>query len=106
MSNVDRFLAKYNQIHRHLCQLLDLYEEARFAEAIAEGRRSIPPVRWRYDDLNRCRELRNTLVHTRGDQYIAEPTDETVETIERIAGLLLDPSRACLKPICRCGILC
>lgn len=91
MTNSDRFLAKYNEIHHHLCDVLHLGEEASFHEAITEGRLSIPPVRWRYADLNRCRELRNLLVHTRGERYIAEPTDQTVQMIEEVADLLANP---------------
>jgi len=93
VNNADRFLASFNDIHRHLRERLHLHEGASFAEAIRKGRSSISPVRWRYDDLNRCRELRNTLVHTRDEDYIAEPTEETVNTIEEIAELLMNPPR-------------
>ncbi len=51
-------------------------------------------VRQYEDDLKEFGDLRNAIVHERsGHRVIAEPNDEAVRTMERIADLLVDPPR-------------
>jgi predicted transcriptional regulator len=92
--NAERFLNAYSAIEHEMERILNLKEHRRFFELVDKSARVNPVIeRYRFD-LKEYSELRNAIVHDRsGGEIIAVPTKETVEHIERIAGLLLEPPR-------------
>lgn len=94
MSNAERFLNAYAAIEQKLQKMLDLKEHRRFSDMLDMGSRINPVVSCFKFDLKEYRDLRNAIVHDRADgKIIAEPNDETVASIEKIAGLLLEPPK-------------
>jgi predicted transcriptional regulator len=94
LSNAERFLNAYSAIEHEMERILNLKEHRRFFELIEKSARINPVIeRYRFD-LKEYSELRNAIVHDRaGGEIIAEPVDEVVAHIERIAELLLEPPR-------------
>jgi len=93
-SNAERFLNAYASIEKEMKRLLELKDHRPFAELVNKSSRVNPLIdRYRFD-LKEYSELRNAIVHDRaGGKIIAEPNEEVVESIERIASLLLEPPR-------------
>lgn len=94
MNNAERFLNAYAAIEQKLQKMLDLKEHRRFSDLLDMGSRINPVVSCFKYDLKEYRDLRNAIVHDRADgKIIAEPNDETVASIEKIARLLLEPPK-------------
>jgi len=93
-SNAERFLSAYAAIEKEMKRILDSKDHRPFSELVNKSARINPLIeRYRFD-LKEYSELRNAIVHDRaGGEIIAEPNTEVVESIERIAGLLLEPPR-------------
>ena len=93
MSNADRFLNAYAQIEKELKRILDVKRHPRFYELLDLACKKNNQVIHKYKcDLKEFGDLRNAIVHNRaGGKIIAQPTDDTVEKIEKIARLLLKP---------------
>ncbi len=94
LSNSERFLNAFSAIEHEMERILDLKTHRRFFELVEKSARVNPVIdRFRFD-LKEYGELRNAIVHDRaGNIVIAEPNDEAVIQIERIARLLLEPPR-------------
>lgn len=92
LNNAERFLNAYTEIEHELQRILDLGEHRRFYDLLERAAR-INPVIDRYKfDLRKYGDLRNAIVHDRIDgKIIAQPNNDTVSDIERIARLLLKP---------------
>ncbi|NLA11705.1 MAG: hypothetical protein GX883_06230 [Firmicutes bacterium] len=92
MSNADRFLSAYTSIEQSLNKIVAPDRFMRFFELVRCACRTDPLVRQYKVDLLEFAELRNAIVHNRTDgRIIAEPDDEAVAVIERIAAHLLEP---------------
>ena len=95
-SRIDRFEAAYNRIDRELQRILDEPREGR-RRGFASSLRQIASQRRHFgrhlDFLLEAGELRNALVHNRLGtvEYIAVPTNSTVEQIEAIDEELRKP---------------
>ncbi len=93
-SNADRFLDAYCRIEQALRKMVASDHYLKFFEMVKGAARTEPLVRQYRVDLLEMGELRNAIVHNRADgRIIAEPDDEAVATIERIAAHLSEPPR-------------
>ncbi|MEW5784117.1 MAG: CBS domain-containing protein [Bacillota bacterium] len=93
-SNADRFLNAYAVIEHEMQKMLDLKDRRRFYDLIDKAARVNPVINRYKFDLKEYGDLRNAIVHDRADgQVIAEPNNDAVAAIERIAGMLLEPPR-------------
>ncbi|MCB0872589.1 MAG: CBS domain-containing protein [Actinobacteria bacterium] len=108
-SNSDRFLAAFRSIEDLLTDETRGRGRTRrrpFAQMVDMSHR--PAAREFKQDLRDLQELRNALVHmaTRDGRPIAEPHDEAVELIERIARLMAAPPAAlagAVRDVMVCG---
>jgi len=91
---VERFLASYNRIDRHLREALNGREEESFTQLVQRYFSNRAP-RWR-EPLLAYAQIRNFLSHrtTRAREYLVVPTSEVVQNIEAIATDLARPKRA------------
>jgi predicted transcriptional regulator len=92
VNNAERFLSAYTGIEQSLNKIVAPDRFMRFFELVRCASRIAPLVRQYKVDLLEFAELRNAIVHNRTDgRIIAEPDDEAVAVIERIAAHLLEP---------------
>ncbi len=92
LSNAERFLNAYSSIEHEMERILNIKEHRRFFELVDKSARLNPVIDQYRFDLKEYSELRNAIVHDRiNGEIIAIPTDAAVESIERIAALLLQP---------------
>lgn len=94
---IDRFEAAYNRIDRGLGELVDARSPRRqtFAARVRIAANRTRRLARHVDFLHEIGELRNALVHNRteADVYIAVPNQETVDKLEGIERLLLEPEK-------------
>lgn len=92
LNNAERFLNAYAEIEHELQRILNLKEYRRFYDLLERAARFNPVIdRYKFD-LRKYGDLRNAIVHDRIDgMIIAQPNDDTVSNIEKIARLLLKP---------------
>lgn len=94
MLNSDRFIKAFAAIERFLRKFAEEGRYATFSQLLRTARESNPAVRTCFDDLSEFADLRNAIVHERGNGHvIAEPNDSAVERLESIASILLDPPK-------------
>ncbi|MFY9114925.1 MAG: hypothetical protein WAO23_06760 [Dethiobacteria bacterium] len=94
MKNSERFLNAYAQVENEIKKMLDLKEHRRFYDLVHLASKVNPVIRRYKFDLREYGDLRNVLIHDRADgRILAEPTDEVVIAIEKIASMLLDPPK-------------
>ena len=88
----ERFEVAYNLIHDSLKQLVD-EEEDRFTVLLRLGEARHHLIHRYYEDLKQYGKLRNAIVHEKREPglYIAEPNEEVVEHIEKIASIFSKP---------------
>ena len=90
--DADRFFAAYNQIDYSLRTIYDFKRSMSFSDII---RRSVvlnSVVRKYEEDLIDFGRLRNAIIHNGNSKYtIAEPHDDVVMKIERLAELISEP---------------
>jgi predicted transcriptional regulator len=92
-----RFEAAFNRIHFQLKELATgTSDHVSYSEALYASRKLHSVVRHHYNLLKQFGHLRNALVHQKFDteHYIADPHEETVNEIEKIASLLMEPPLA------------
>lgn len=91
-SNAERFLSAYNNIDYGLRSIYGFKRSMSFSDVV---RRSVvlnSVVRKYEDDLIDYGRLRNAIVHQGNHKFIiAEPHDDIVEVIERLADLITEP---------------
>lgn len=91
-TNADRFIAAYNQIDYSLRTIYDFKRSMSFSDIV---RRSVvlnSVVRKYEEDLIDFGRLRNAIIHNGNSKYtIAEPHDDVVMKIERLAELISEP---------------
>ena len=94
-SNAERFLTAYNNIDYGLRSIYGFKRSMSFSDVV---RRSVvlnSVVRKYEDDLIDYGRLRNAIVHQGNHKFIiAEPHDDIVENIERLADLITEPPLA------------
>ncbi len=94
INNAERFLNAYAQIEQTLRKIVAPDRFLKFYELVKCACRIEPLLREYRVDLLEFGELRNAIVHNRTDgRIIAEPDDEAVAAIERIAAHLSEPPR-------------
>ena len=91
-SNAERFIAAYNNIDYSLRTIYDFKRSMSFSDVV---RRSVvlnAVVRKYEEDLIDFGRLRNAIIHQGNSKYIiAEPHDDIVEKIEKLAYLIAEP---------------
>ncbi len=91
-SNAERFIAAYNNIDYSLRTIYDFKRSMSFSDVV---RRSVvlnSVVRKYEEDLIDFGRLRNAIIHQGNSKYIiAEPHDDIVEKIEKLALLISEP---------------
>jgi len=96
VSNVlsERFEVAFNKIQDSMERLLKTSKS--FTELVRIGSKHHKIIKEFSDDLLQFARLRNAIVHDKIEigYYIAEPHEEVVERIEKIADLLSQPSNA------------
>lgn len=94
-SNAERFLTAYNNIDYGLRSIYGFKRSMTFSDVV---RRSVvlnSVVRKYEDDLIDFGRLRNAIIHQGNHKFIiAEPHDDIVEKIERLADLITEPPLA------------
>ena len=94
-TNADRFINAYNQIDYSLRTIYDFKRSMSFSDVI---RRSVvlnSVVRKYEEDLIDYGRLRNAIIHNGNRKYvIAEPHDDVVIKIEKLAELISEPPSA------------
>lgn len=94
-SNAERFLTAYNNIDYGLRSIYGFKRSMSFSDVV---RRSVvlnSVVRKYEDDLIDYGRLRNAIIHQGNHKFIiAEPHDDIVENIERLADLITEPPLA------------
>ncbi len=94
-SNADRFIDAYNSIDYSLRTIYDFKRSMSFSDVI---RRSVvlnSVVRKYEEDLIDYGRLRNAIVHQGNNKFtIAEPHDDIVEKIEKLAEIIAEPPKA------------
>lgn len=101
----DRFLVAFARAEEVLADLLGQRNSFRWMLRLAA--KKDPLVRSVEEELIELGELRNAIVHERGGGYvIAEPHPETVQRLEKIVELIVDPPRideVMSSPVVTCG---
>ncbi len=90
----ERFEVAFNQIHDQLCIYAnEPNHHISFTEVLAKAKSHHKMISTHYDLLKQCSKLRNAMVHRKIKEsfYIAEPHEEVVREIEKLADVLLSP---------------
>lgn len=100
-----RFISAYNQIDNGLRSIHNYKRSSSFSELVRKAVTENHIVRKYEDDLIDYGRLRNAIIHRSNDEYvIAEPHEEVVEKIEKIARLINTPPNA-LNTVCKDSVL-
>src|SRR5574344_124300 len=106
MDNAERFLKAYNKIDHSLRTQYKFKRSMAFTDIIRRSVLINSVVRKYEDDLIDYSRLRNAIVHSGNEtEIIAEPHENVVEKLERIAKLISTPPKA-IESICRKDVLC
>ena len=90
-ANSERFLSAFSRIEHHLRKMTNSTKQDTFSAVLSRAS-SHPTIRGFSDDLREFADLRNAIVHERGDgQPIAEPHVKTVHRLEYIDKLISQP---------------
>lgn len=88
------YLDAFVRVERHLRGLVDGRRDETFGALLSRASATSAVVRRFADDLREYADLRNAIVHERrGGEPIAEPHDQTINDLQRIAGIIADPPR-------------
>lgn len=94
-SNAERFITAYNQIDYNLRAIYDFKRSMSFSDVVRRAVLLNSVVRKYEEDLIDFGRLRNAIVHTGNNKFIiAEPHDDIVEKIEKLAELIAEPPLA------------
>ena len=106
MDNATRFLKAFNAIDHGLRVQYNFSRGMSFADIIRRCVLINSVVRKYEDDLVDYGRLRNAIVHSGNEEeIIAQPNDNVVAKMERIAKLISTPPKA-MESICRKDVLC
>ena len=102
-SNSIRFLDSYNRLDKALRDIYNIKPSLSYSDCIRRCAAVSSVIRKYEDDLIDYGRLRNAIVHRSTDIPIAEPHDDVVEQIEKIAKLVSTPPKAietqCVKDV-------
>ncbi len=94
MPNIDEYLTTFSEIETHLARAAAADGYLSPVALVRRLERTNRAVRVHADDICKFAELRNVLVHERRNgKVLAQPTDETVADIKKIAQALNNPPR-------------
>lgn len=95
MDEATRFLNGYARIEKRLNQMMATDEYVPFASLLTMATKKFRVIAMYADRLREFHELRNAIVHRRGehDEIIAIPCQSTVEEIEHIVNVLENPKK-------------
>ena len=98
-SNSSRFITAFNIIEEYLSEFSDTDKYFNFDKLVSNAIKAGNEVVIHYQhDLRQFAKLRNAIVHSqKDDTVIAEPIDWTVEQIEKLKDLVINPPKA--KPL-------
>ena len=106
LTNAQRFIIAYNDIDHSLRSIYGFKRSLTFSDVI---RKAVPfnsVIRKYEETLIDYARLRNSIVHSNNSNYIiAEPHDDVVEEMEKVAKLISTPPRA-LDRVCRKNVVC
>ena len=106
MDNAQRFLKAYNAIDHSLRTQYNFKRSMAFSDMVRRSVLINSVVRKYEDDLVDYSRLRNAIVHSGNDEdVIAQPNDNVVQKMERIAKLICTPPKA-IDSICQKDVLC
>lgn len=92
--NSDAYLAIFSDIEKWLRSATSADRGVAFYQLVDRAAAVEPAVRRYRDDLKEFADLRNAIVHERGDGHvIAEPNARALADFQRIRNALLDPPR-------------
>lgn len=105
-SNAQRFIQAYNQLDHSMRTVYGFKRNMTFADVVRRAVSLNSVIRKYEEDIIDYGRLRNSIVHRSNPNYIiAEPHDEVVEDIEKIAKLISTPPLA-LERVCSRNVLC
>lgn len=107
MNNSAKFLAAFNRIEKHLASLRKRRGHRGMRELVRLLKNKHKSLRVYEADLREFSELRNAIVHRTTGQSIAEPRKSTVDRIEHIARVLINPPLVmdiASKPVFVCDV--
>lgn len=90
-SNAERFINAYNRLDKTIRDIYNFKPVLSFSDVIRKSSEMNYVVKKYEDDLIDFGRLRNSIVHRSNDSIIAEPHDDVVEKIEKIARLITTP---------------
>lgn len=95
MNNGDRFLVAFSNIEKLVRNLAGADKGAKFQSNLNHAKNQHRIINQYYTDLQEFADLRNALVHERTDGHLlADPREETVKKIEKIASTIENPKKA------------
>ena len=95
ISNAERFITAYNAIDHILRSLYSFKKSLTFTDVIHKSVMFNSVVRKYEDDLLDYGRLRNAIIHrSNGNYIIAEPHEDVVEKIEKLADIIATPPLA------------
>lgn len=100
-----RFVAAYNLIDNTLRSIYDFKRSMNFGDMIHRCSSLNHTIRKYEDKLIDYGRLRNAIVHSSSDEFIAVPNDEVVDEFEKIAKLISTPPKA-LQTIATRDVVC
>lgn len=105
-SNAQRFIQAYNQLDHSMRTVYGFKRNMTFADVVRRAVSLNSVIRKYEEDLIDYGRLRNSIVHRSNPNYIiAEPHDDVVQDIEKIAKLISTPPLA-LERVCSRNVLC
>lgn len=93
-NNSDRFLAIFSEVERFLRRSVNATRHDRFSDLVARAAEQNRLVRTYQQDLREFADLRNAIVHERGDGHIiAEPNTRALRDFTYMRDVLLRPPK-------------
>lgn len=89
-----RFISAYNLLDHHLRVQYNFKTNISFSDLIRRCSSLNQVIRAYEDDLIDLARLRNAIVHNRRDEIIAEPHEDVVDFIEKVARIISTPPLA------------
>ena len=90
-SNAERFINAYNRLDKTIRDIYNFKPVLSFSDVVRKSADLNYVIKKYEDDLIDFGRLRNSIVHRSNDSIIAEPHDDVVEKIEKIARTVTTP---------------
>ena len=92
MDNSEKFLEDFNRLEEYFRKITHSNKYVNFMEMV-NSLQSNYYISKKYDTLRQLADLRNTIVHKRGTEIYANPTDIALLTMESIREQIMTPKR-------------